>query len=85
MDLFWVVVLSLGSAGERTIADLRRSYERVTGEDVSASSFYNRLTPDFSRFLRAVLAQGLESSAVAPKAQRRFSARFVMSSASTPL
>lgn len=60
VDLFWVVVLSLGSTGERTIADLRRSYERVTGEDVSASSFYNRFTPAFARFLRAVLAQGLE-------------------------
>jgi putative transposase len=58
--LFWVVVLSLGSAGERTLADLRRSYERVTGERVSASSFYNRFTPAFASFLQAVLAQGLD-------------------------
>lgn len=60
VKLFWVVVLSFGSGGERTIADLRRSYERVTGEQLSASSFYNRFTPVFTGFLRAVLAQGLE-------------------------
>jgi len=60
VKLFWVVVLSLGSGGERTFADLRRSYERVTGEQLSASSFYNRFTPAFTGFLRAVFAQGLE-------------------------
>ena len=60
VDLFWVVVLSFGSGGERTIADLRRSYERVTGQDVSTSSFYNRFTPAFTGFLQAVFAQGLE-------------------------
>ena len=60
VDLFWVLVLSFGSAGERTIADLRRSYERVTGKALSTSSFYNRFTPAFARFLRAVFTQGLE-------------------------
>jgi IS4 transposase len=60
VDLFWVLVLSFGSGGERTIADLRRSYEKVTGENVSASSFYNRFTPTLTGFLRAVFAQGLE-------------------------
>lgn len=59
VKLFWVVVLSRGSGGERSIADLRRTYERVTGEHVSASSFYNRFTPAFTRFLRELLAVGL--------------------------
>ena len=60
VQLFWVVVLTLGSGRTRTFADLRRSYERVTGTRLSASSFYNRFTPAFTRFLREVMELGLE-------------------------
>jgi putative transposase len=59
VKLFWVVVLGIGR-GERSFADLRRSYEKVTGEKISASSFYNRFTPAFTRFLRELLSVGLE-------------------------
>lgn len=58
-QLFWVVVLSVGS-GERSFAGLRRSYEKVTGKRLSASSFYNRFTPAFTSFLRELLARGLD-------------------------
>ena len=37
VTLFWIVVLGVGS-GERSFAELRRSYEKVTGEKISASS-----------------------------------------------
>lgn len=60
VKLFWVVVLGLGSGGERSFAGLRRSYEKVTGERLSASSFYNRFTPAFTCFLRELLALGLD-------------------------
>jgi len=60
VQLFWVVVLTLGSGRSRTFADLRRSYERVTGTQLSASSFYNRFTPAFTRFLKEILELGLE-------------------------
>ncbi len=40
VSFFWVLVLTLGRAEGRTLADLRRSYERVTGGRLSASSFY---------------------------------------------
>lgn len=60
VKLFWVLVLTLGSNGKRSLAELRRSYERVTGVRLSASSFYNRFTPGFTRFLRALLEIGLE-------------------------
>src|SRR5215210_2764052 len=43
VKLFWVVVLGVGG-GERSFAELRRSYEKVTGAKISASSFYNRFT-----------------------------------------
>jgi len=60
VELFWVVVLTLGSGGERSLAELRRSYEKVTGMKISASSFYNRFTPAFTQFLRELLSLGLE-------------------------
>jgi IS4 transposase len=60
VKLFWVVVLALGSGSERSLADLRRSYEKVTGQRLSASSFYNRFTPAFTRFLRELLTIGLD-------------------------
>jgi IS4 transposase len=59
VKLFWVVVLGV-SGGERSIAELRRSYEKVTGAEISASSFYNRFTPAFTQFLRELLSVGLE-------------------------
>jgi len=60
VKLFWVLVLTLGTGRERSFAALRRSYQRVTGTRLSASSFYNRFTPAFTRFLRELLAIGLE-------------------------
>lgn len=60
VKLFWVLVLTLGGNGQRSFAELRRSYERVTGVRLSASSFYNRFTPVFTRFLRTLLEIGLE-------------------------
>ena len=59
VNLFWVVVLGVGGS-ERSFAELRRSYEKVTGKTISASSFYNRFTPAFTRFLRELLGVGLE-------------------------
>jgi putative transposase len=59
VKLFWVVVLGVGG-GERSFAELRRSYEKVTGAKISASSFYNRFTPAFTRLLRELLSVGLE-------------------------
>jgi len=60
VKLFWVLVLSLGNGRSRSFAALRRSYERVAGERLSSSSFYNRFTPAFTRFLRELVALGLE-------------------------
>src|SRR5829696_8700413 len=44
VKLFWVVVLGV-ARGERSFAELRRSYEKVTGTEISASSFYDRFNP----------------------------------------
>ena len=58
VNLFWVVVLAVGSGGQRSFADMRRSYEKVTGKKIAASSFYNRFTPAFTEFLRRLLNVG---------------------------
>ena len=46
-----------GAGAERSLAGLRRSYERSTGESLVPSSFYDRFTPELARMFRAVLAQ----------------------------
>ena len=55
--MFWCVVLGFGTGAERTLAGLRRSYERATGKSLVSSSFYDRFTPGLARMFRAVLAQ----------------------------
>ena len=55
-----VGLLDAWAGGERSFAELRRSYEKVTGAKISASSFYNRFTPAFTQFLRELLSVGLE-------------------------
>lgn len=57
---FWTLILTLDGSRPRSFADLRRSYERVTGVRISASSFYNRFTPALSRFLRQLFVLGME-------------------------
>ncbi len=84
VKLFWVLVLTLGSGRSRSFAELRRSYERVAGVRLSASSFYNRFTPAFTQFLRELLVIGLRSSAATRREPGRSSARSRTSSAWTP-
>ena len=55
--MFWCVVLGFGTGAERTLAGLRRSYERATGRSLVPSSFYDRFTPGLARMFRAVLAR----------------------------
>src|SRR5689334_13624681 len=43
--LFWTLVLGFGTGRERTLAGLRRAYERATGTTLVASAFYDRFTP----------------------------------------
>ena len=50
-------MLAFGTGAERTLAGLRRSYERATGKSLVPSSFYDRFTPGLARMSRAVLAQ----------------------------
>ena len=65
--LFWTVVLGFAVGEERTLAGLRRAYERVTGQRLEESSFYDRFTPGLAKLLKAAVAEGLEK--MMPKAR----------------
>lgn len=43
--LFWTLVLGFGIGRERTLAGLRRAYEKTTGQRIEESSFYKRFSP----------------------------------------
>ncbi|MDD5309061.1 MAG: IS4 family transposase [Deltaproteobacteria bacterium] len=59
--LFWTVVLGFGLGRIRTIAGLRRSYEKATGQTIEESSFYNRLSEGFARMLRAAITLAFDT------------------------
>jgi putative transposase len=57
--LFWTLVLGFGVGEHRTLAALRREYERTTGQRLEESSFYERFTPGLAKLLKAAVAEGL--------------------------
>jgi IS4 transposase len=67
---FWVVVLTVGTGGTRTLADLRRAYARVTGDSLVASSFYARFSPALAGFLKQVLSGALDRLASSKRSAR---------------
>jgi IS4 transposase len=68
--LFWVLLLTLDTRGKRTFADLRRSYEKLTGTRLSSSSFQQRFSPAFARWLRGLVESRLAAMAHRPGATR---------------
>ena len=60
VDLFWTVVLGFGVGRERTIAGLRRAYEKTTGQTIEESSFYDRFTPGFAKMIKQAAVLALE-------------------------
>ena len=58
--LFWVLVLSFGVGMQRTLASLKRSYEREGDTALSDSSWYERFSPELVRFLKACVIHGIE-------------------------
>ena len=55
--LFWTIVLGFGSGRERTLAGLRRSFQKSTGARLVPSAFYDRFTPELARFFRLVVEE----------------------------
>jgi putative transposase len=59
VTLFWVLVLGFGVGVQRTLASLRRAYEKASAKSIVPSAFYDRFTPQLVEFLRECLAHGI--------------------------
>jgi IS4 transposase len=58
--LFWTVVLGFAAGGQRSLAGMRRAYERGTGTRMVPSVFYDRFTHALAAFFRCVVGVLLE-------------------------
>jgi len=61
--LFWTLVLGFGVGEKRTLAGLRRAYQRATGQELEESSFYNRFTGGLVGMLKGACEEGLANMA----------------------
>jgi len=59
-ELVWVLVLGFAIGRKRTLAALRRRYERTTGQTIEESSFYQRFSPGLARLLKKLLARAFK-------------------------
>jgi putative transposase len=75
--LFWTVVLGFGVGRTRSIAGLRRSYERATGQCLEESSFYQRFNEGFTAMLERALVHALAHDAGIGRRLRGHLSRFV--------
>lgn len=57
----WTLVLGFGAGTERTLAGLRRAFERATGVHVVPSAFYDRFTPGLVRLMKRLVADVMGS------------------------
>jgi putative transposase len=62
MALFWTIVLGYGTGRERTLAGLRRAYQRSTGATLVPSAFYDRFTKPLAVFFQYVVEELLEQT-----------------------
>lgn len=60
MELFWTVVLGFGAGRARTLAGMRRAYQKSTGATLVPSAFYDRFTRSLAVFMRQVVEELLE-------------------------
>lgn len=57
--LFWILVIGFGAGAQRSLAALRRAYEKESSEKIVASAFYDRFTEGLYKFLKECLAHGV--------------------------
>ena len=59
---FWTLVFGFALGRERTIAGLRRAYEKTTGHPIEESSFYNRFNDGLVAMLKSAAAHAFDTS-----------------------
>jgi putative transposase len=70
VHLFWTLVLGFGVGSERTLAGLRRAFQKSTGKTLVPSAFYDRFTKSLVRLMKAVLGRVIEKTATPSRALR---------------
>ena len=60
VELFWTVVLGFGLGRQRSVAGLRRAFEKSTGTTVEESSFCDRFNAGFAKMLKQAAAHALD-------------------------
>lgn len=55
--LFWTIVLGFATGKERSLAGLRRAFQKSTGIRLVPSAFYDRFTRELARFFRLVVGE----------------------------
>jgi IS4 transposase len=68
--LFWTLVLGFGVGESRSLAGLRRAYQRATGQCLEESSFYDRLNEGMVGLLKAALEHAFAAMTTVPRALR---------------
>jgi len=58
--IFWVLTLGFGVRLQRTLASLKRDYEKESNKTLSDSSWYYRFTPELVEFLHQCVIHGIE-------------------------
>jgi len=64
--IFWSLTLGFSDRSQRTIAGLKRLYEKEANTSLSDSSWYYRFTPELVEFLRQCVIHGMEELAKEP-------------------
>jgi len=59
---FWVLTLSYGVETQRSLASMKRDYERQTRMTLSDGSWYDRFTPETVAFLKKCVERGIEAA-----------------------
>lgn len=63
VPFFWALVLGYGTHIQRTLAGIRRYYQKMSGEEIVASSWVSRFTPALVKFLQGAVAHALQQTA----------------------
>jgi len=58
--MFWVLVMGFGVRLQRTLASLKRDYERSSETELRDSSWYERFTPELTEFFKVSVSHAIE-------------------------
>jgi hypothetical protein len=56
--IFWTLTIGYGTFLQRSLAGLKRNYEKASNRILSDSSWYYRFTPELVAFLRECVVRG---------------------------